>query len=165
MLTTPPYLLSSPRLERRARDIGRDFLEGVGCDLRCIWNAEGSDIGYRDIHGGHTWLNEDRNYLCTSVFSARVSFAGIIILVPRILVAASVYTSITAAVEVAAGDGFIHAADRFADLAAALVDRGDGKSLTLLGVDPSLLAVDEIQMPSTVVAISIYRGPGPLPKY
>src|SRR5699024_2629171 len=80
-----------------------------------------------------------RNYLCTSVFSARVliagiSFAGIIILVPRILVAASVYTSITAAVEVAAGDGFIHAADRFADLAAALVDRGDGKSLTLLGV-------------------------------
>src|SRR5699024_73039 len=139
VLTTPPYLLSSPRLERRARDIGRDFLEGVGCDLRCIWNAEGSDIGYRDILAGHTWLNEVANYLCTSVFSARVliagiSFAGIIILVPRILVAASVYTSITAAVEVAAGDGFIHAADRFADLAAALVDRGDGKSLTLLGV-------------------------------
>src|SRR5699024_2169233 len=130
---------SSPRLERRARDIGRDFLEGVGCDLRCIWNAEGSDIGYRDIHGGHTWLNEDRNYLCTSVFSARVlgyrvCFAGVVVLVPSIVVATGVSATITAAVEVATRNCFIHAADRFADLAAAWVDRGDGKSLTLLGV-------------------------------
>ena len=32
------------------------------------------------------------------------------------------------------------------------------------GIAPSLLALGEIQMASTVVAISIYRGPGPLPK-
>src|SRR5699024_11505982 len=63
VLTTPPYLLSSLRLKRGARDIGRDFLESVGCNLRCIWNAEGSDITYRDIHGANTWLNEDKNYL------------------------------------------------------------------------------------------------------
>ena len=33
----------------------------------------------------------------------------------------------------------------------------------LRGVDPSLFALDE--MPSTMVASPIYRGPGPLPKY
>src|SRR5699024_1991513 len=89
VLTAPPYLPSSLRLERGARDIGRDFLEGVGCNLRCIWNAEGSDISYRDIHGGNTWLNEDRNYLRTSV---------------------------AAAVEVATRNCFIHADDRFAEV-------------------------------------------------